>query len=265
MRDPETNWTRERGRTRAMLRDFRLRWKEAYENRKQYATTRREPFFSLAGKYLPEKSDALVVDLGAGQGAFAEQEGLTFRYENLFLLDCNQEIVAELKKKHQNVALYRAPASLPFTDETVHYLHCSHMIEHLTPADVYLLLKEIDRVLCPGARLVVSSPLLWEGFYGDLDHVKPYPPGIIVKFLARMSGFPSMSNGISREYRELKTVYRYFPVPPEDGWGADAAWLDFLVQFVRSGLWKIGIRHYVRSGYTVVLEKKNRVSGSHGV
>ena len=52
-----------------------------------------------------------------------------------------------------------APAdNLPYDDNTVAEIYCSHMIEHLLPAEQESALKEWRRVLAPGGTLTIRCP-----------------------------------------------------------------------------------------------------------
>lgn len=62
-------------------------------------------------------------------------------------------------------------------------VHCSHMIEHFGYPEVRIVLDELLRVTKKNGYLIIRSPLMWEHFYDDLDHVRPYPPQSIINYL----------------------------------------------------------------------------------
>ncbi len=107
------------------------------EIKKEYLTKKRFPFFKLAGKYLPINNESIVVDIGAGDGLFADYLHLKKKYDNLYLLDGNRLAVDKLKKKFKNVILYNARDSLPFEVNSVDILHCGTLIEHLDYIELY--------------------------------------------------------------------------------------------------------------------------------
>ena len=62
-------------------------------------------------------------------------------------------------------------------------VHCSHMIEHFGYPEIRLVLDELFRITKRDGFLIIRSPLMWEHFYDDLDHVRPYPPESIINYL----------------------------------------------------------------------------------
>jgi len=230
-------------------------WRMSFQERERYCTHDRDPFLKIARDYLPLDSTKTVVDVGAGSGLFAHCVDPDKRLNNLYLLDANQSTVQYLKTKFRNVIAYKAPDKLPFANSSVSYIHCSHLIEHLLPDSLYVFLKEIDRVLERGGTVVVSSPLLWCEFYADMSHIKPYNPDVFIHYFCQPKGDRS-SEIISDEYSVVKMVYRYTTMSCE-GWGSRYAVIDFAFQLMIKAARLLGIRKYIKSGYTLVLNKTN--------
>ncbi|MBI4774820.1 MAG: class I SAM-dependent methyltransferase [Deltaproteobacteria bacterium] len=241
------------GRTDNIKASYR-RWMESYRCRKQYSTMERVPFYEVAGRFLPSHGTATIVDIGSGDGLFVRHLKLDDRYERVFLLDSNPEAVKHLSSLYANVVAYTAPERLPFEDEAVDYIHCSHMMEHLDPLELYTFVKEIDRVLSPGGSLVISTPLLWTRFYDDLSHVKPYNPDVFSHYLCK-SVAPRSRQVISDRYALAEIVYRYSMPDLTEGWGSDRMFVDFPMQAWKFFLLKLGIKKAVKNGYTMVLKK----------
>ncbi len=231
------------------------RWRHALRARQRYATTRRDPFYDLAGRFLPADPAAVVVDIGAGEGDFAARLGLPARYRNLALLDGNPASVALLQERLGCGQLYRAPDRLPFADGSVQFLHSSHLIEHLDPPALYTLLTEIDRVLAGGGMLAISAPMLSTTFHSDLSHVKPYNPEVLTSYLVAPRRQRSRA-GVSQRYVVREQVYRLNSKAPFQEWGSDLAPLDLLIQIGKFLLHHLRIRSYVRTGFTLILEKQ---------
>ena len=61
-------------------------------------------------------------------------------------------------------------------------VHCSHLIEHFKYPEVAQVIDELLRVTKIGGICIIRSPLMWEYFYCDLDHVRPYPPEAIISY-----------------------------------------------------------------------------------
>ncbi len=230
------------------------RWKEAHRCIGSYSTMRREPFYRVAGKYLPTDAEATVIDIGAGNGLFAQLFSLDKKYRNLVLLDANMSTVQSLKIRFTNVVLYRAPEKLPFEDGTVAYVHCSHLVEHLEPKEVYQLLKEIDRILIPRGVFVVSAPMLHGRFYDDLSHVRPYNPNVFERYLCHNLENRS-ADSISQNYSVLELVYRFGPADLQGILGCSLAIVDLFIRVLAKLFSFLGIRRYARNGYTLVLCK----------
>jgi SAM-dependent methyltransferase len=52
----------------------------------------------------------------------------------------------------------------------------AHIIEHMGPDDLLVFLERWLRVVRPGGRVLVVTPMPGKDFYLDFDHVKPYLP-----------------------------------------------------------------------------------------
>lgn len=228
-------------------------WK-SHKFRRNYCTFSKRPFYDIAAKYLPSDENGIIADIGAGEGKFADYLNLKEKYKNVFLLDGNNITVEKLKNRFKNAILYKAPGKLPFEDSAVSYVHCSHLIEHLSHQELYEFLKEIDRVLNKDGIFVVSAPMLWGDFYSNLTHVKPYNPGVFLKYLCGIIESPS-AGIISESYTVLELVYRYAKTSLDEGWGSRFFVIDFIIQFSKLLLSILQIKRYTKNGYTMVLKK----------
>lgn len=217
----------------------------------KYATHAREPFFEIASKYI--KFNSIVLDIGAGRGDFA-----AFQNRNdFYLFDGNTQTVEFLKQSHINVFYGKLP-DLPFENDFFDVIHCSHVVEHLQPEQFYQTLKEMNRCLKTNGHLIVSAPLLWEGFFDDLSHVKPYPPVIYKNYLCSKVADPRTRESISNNYSMIEEVYRFKETKLFDKLKNTSG--NFLVKsaikFVRF-LENNGMKSYQKTGYTVVLKKQD--------
>jgi len=230
------------------------RWRSEFDRRQRYAVSSREPFFELATAYLPPEEDGIVVDIGAGDGSFAHSQNLALRYKNLYLLDHNAASVAVLKKEFPKAEVYSAPEKLPFDDETVSFIHLSHIVEHLEPRQLYAFLVECDRVLKDGGVLVISAPLLWDRFYDDLSHVKPYTPAVFINYLCSKRANAN-AEAISDSFHVHELVYRVRAASVDDGLGSRFFTIDAALRASRVIISALGFRQYRRNGFTLVLKK----------
>lgn len=230
-------------------------WRKEHALRTRYTHTKREPFFDLVRAYLPDTDSAVIVDIGAGDGLFARYLQLQERYPSLTLLDHNPETVLNLKEKFTNVELYHAPGRLPFVDASVTLIHLSHIVEHLYHEDLHAFLNECDRVLVPGGVLVISTPLLWDRFYDDLSHVKPYNPEVFLHYLTRRK-IDASALLIGEGYDQCDLIYRY-RVSAEREWGSVYVPIEVLMRAISLFVSALGFRKYIRNGYTLIVRKRS--------
>ncbi|MDD5589696.1 MAG: class I SAM-dependent methyltransferase [Candidatus Portnoybacteria bacterium] len=229
-------------------------WRKSHILKGEYLSSKREPFFDLASKYLP-KGDELVVDIGAGDGGFARFLKAQSKCPNLFLLDGNKETVENLSKNHGNAILYNASGPLPFPDASIYFMHCSHILEHLTPGGLHGFLREIDRVLASGGILAISAPLLWPGFYEDLSHIKPYNPQAFIDYFC--SGGNNLTfSPISKDYQVEKLVYRYRAGSFDEGWDSKFFFASLFLKIIKTLAEKTGFYKTIKNGFTLILRKK---------
>lgn len=215
----------------------------------RYATQDKNTFFDFAKQLiLPE---SCVLDIGAGNGSFAKHCGRN----DFYLFDGNIETVEKLKKEHPNSLQGYLP-ELPYNDSFFDLIHCSHVLEHLDHQTFYESIKEIDRCLKRQGYLVISTPLLWDKFYDDLSHVKPYTPYIFIKYLTLKNKERATRMSISEKYSVEKLQYRYREVPlTEDLYNINAnIFIGIVFKFLNL-LYRLGLRKYIKNGFTIVLKK----------
>ena len=214
----------------------------------KYVTFAREPFFEIAKKLINEGDN--VLDIGAGNGAFAE----FCEYDTMYLFEGNSTSAEKLSSKYQNVENGCLPF-LPYKNEFFNVIHMSHVIEHLQPQDVYDTLKEFDRCCKFGGAIVISAPLMWDGFYDDLSHIKPYNPSIFIRYLCSNEGQNYTREAISSNYIVESLQYRYLEKQMLYGFRKSNKILNKaffkIYEFLRSR----GLKQYRKTGYTIVLRK----------
>ena len=230
------------------------RWRTEFRRRQRYTVASREPFFELAAAYLPHDEEGVVVDIGAGDGSFARTKGLSMRYRNLYLLDHNAASVAALGKEFSGAKEYHAPGALPFGDGEVSFIHLSHIVEHLEPRQLYAFLIECDRVLADDGIIVISTPLLWERFYDDMSHVKPYTPSVFINYLC-LKRTNANAESISDAYRVQELVYRFRVTEGDGHWGSKFFIVDVILRLFQRAISLLGFRFYRKNGFTIVLKK----------
>lgn len=235
--------------------------KNLYKNFKEerkYFSKKREPFFKLAGQYLPKTSGAVVVDIGCGDETYFVRylklgEGGDYKVYNL-------DQAEGIGKHCDNFLHYIAPNRLPFDDSSVDYIHCSHLIEHLDIEDLYKLLREIDRVLTIDGTLVVSAPLFSRPFFEHPYHVKIYAPIFFELSMVDRAG-TGCENGdgkvISKNFKIEKIVYRYTQTATERIWHSDYFLAELAIKMFLKLLYLLGFKKYTKDAYTIVMKKIN--------
>lgn len=233
--------------------------RQQFNERKKFCTGKRDPFFAVAAEFLPKDKSSIIADIGAGTGAFIRYISSFSNCPNFYLLDANEDSILELRQlsvlnSAEHAILYRAPDFLPFNDGSVAFIHSSHLVEHLSSSDLYSFIKEIDRVLSVGGIIVISAPLLWERFYDDLSHVRPYNPSVFVNYLSSSRESASAKN-ISQSYEIKRLVYRYRINNDLYEFGSRFFVIDMIIRGLTQCMKKMGFRRYVKTGYTLVMQK----------
>ena len=230
-----------------------MKIEKRYKQFTDYATHCREPFFEIAKKYMIDKE--FILDIGAGAGAFADYIGR----KDIYLVDGNRASCVELEKRYKNVLHCRLPDTFSYTNHSFDAIHCSHLIEHLSPAQVYSFLQEIDRILRPGGFLIISAPLLNAGFYNDFSHVKPYNPAVFLKYLTRRDSTNTTRSLIGGKYDKIELVWRHTFTQmelPIWGRGTKPTLLNKFLFVLHLLCKRLGFGKYERSGFTLVLRKE---------
>ena len=151
-----------------------------------------------------------ILDVGCGKGRFMLKSP-----DRIEGIDIDEGNVVECKKEGLKVRVGDV-LDLPYEDSSFDCVHTSHVIEHFFPKDLYRALGEMDRVLKSGGILVIRSPCAYDGFWGEIDHVRPYPARTIQGYL--------------KNYSVLRRIYRRKPIS------------------------RYGI--FVKTGYCLILEKQ---------
>lgn len=145
-------------------------------------------------KYIPTNSDTSVVDLGCGQGVYVWALG------RLGLDD-----VVGVDVSSEQIAIARALGIEKVVEDDIEDFLCKRsdgdtdvvlaidILEHIDTEHLLPILKEVNRILCPGGRFVVHVPNAGGIFgarvrYGDITHQLAFTRNSI-KQLFRIAGF----------------------------------------------------------------------------
>ncbi|PIZ53322.1 hypothetical protein COY26_02270 [Candidatus Woesearchaeota archaeon CG_4_10_14_0_2_um_filter_33_10] len=209
--------------------------KLSFDQKKQYD--------KIALKYM--SSCKKIVDVGCGTGRFISN------YPSIIKgIDQNQESVETCLKKGYDVVKADV-TKLPFEDNSFDGVHCSHVIEHLQPKEAYKLLSELLRVLKKDGILVIRTPILYNGFYDDFTHVKPYHPKALLHYLTTYEKSEQTTlTPIKGKFKVLKLKYRKAPL----FLGILDTHLFFIFPLFNF-LYRFGISSLKKTGYMIILKK----------
>jgi len=209
--------------------------KIAFDQKKQYD--------QIALKYMSSCKN--IVDVGCGTGRFISNSPSRVKG-----VDHNKESVEICLKKGYDVI--RADITkLPFKDDSFDGVHCSHVIEHLQPEKAYKLLSELVRVLKKNGILVIRTPIIYNGFYDDFTHIKPYHPKALLHYLTTYERSEQTTlTPIKGKFKVLKLKYRKAPLFI---WIIDTPFFFIFPLF--NFLYRFGISSLKKTGYMLILKK----------
>lgn len=179
-----------------------------------------------------------ILDIGCGSGEF-----LLLDPKKIIGVDQNKKSITLCKEKKLQ-ALVGDVTKLPFPDDLFDGVHCAHVIEHLFPKEAYSMLKEAGRVLKKRGIFLLSTPILWDGFYNDFTHLKPYNPTSIRRYLSQ-NGEQKTMDDFSYSFREIGFYWRYQSLPLGGKIGYLTA--NYIYQF--------GASSFKKDGYTIIFQK----------
>lgn len=143
-----------------------------------------------------------VLDLGSGTGTFLEFIG-----EKAVGLEFNLENVEYCQNRNLNV-VHGDARSIPFNNDTFDAVFCSHLLQVFSPNEIASVFKEINRVLKPNGRLVISTLNDFSNFWQHPENVRPYPPDAIRRLFESAAGAQSPMFGDFPNFREINIRLR---------------------------------------------------------
>ncbi len=186
-----------------------------------------------------------IIDIGCGAGRFISNSPSRIKG-----VDGNKDSVETCIKKGYDVVKADV-TKLPFKDNSFDGVHCPHVIEHLQPKEAYKLLSELVRVLKKDGILVIRTPMLYNGFYDDFTHVKPYHPKALLHYITTFERSEQTTlNPIKGRFSLLKLKYRRAPL--------FIGILDtplFFIFPLFNFLYRFGITSLNKTGYMLILKK----------
>lgn len=129
---------------------------------------------------LDKNTEFTMLEVGSGECRFVKK--IINKYPNIKItcIEINPQLAnigASLGLTVINENILNLTASSQYD-----IVHCSHVIEHFSYPDITKVLEFLVSSVSKQGRLIIRSPLMWEHFYDDLDHVRPYPPESIYAY-----------------------------------------------------------------------------------
>ncbi|MBI0584752.1 MAG: class I SAM-dependent methyltransferase [Methanomassiliicoccus sp.] len=110
------------------------------------------------------KGDDVLLDIGCNDGLFLSQAAP--RCRSAWGVDIDHELLSKASARYSDIQFQYASADrLPFPDASFSAISMLDVLEHLP--DAKAAIREVDRVLCPGGRLIISVP--HKGTFGFVD------------------------------------------------------------------------------------------------
>ncbi|WP_443640374.1 methyltransferase domain-containing protein [Candidatus Njordibacter sp. Uisw_039] len=159
-------------------------------------------------KYISEKyldaSHKKLLDIGCGRG----DQLRAFSAAGYDVVGCdNAESAKDLCEPHSVEILNILTSKLELKDGSVDVVFSKSVIEHLTEPEK--LLKEAQRVLRPGGKIVLMCPSwvhnAWGPFYIDHTHVTPFTKPSLRDIL-KLEGFKAVQ---VKHFRQLPITWKY--------------------------------------------------------
>lgn len=113
-----------------------------------------------------------LLEVGSGECRFVKKINRLFPNIKITCLEIN----SELAKIAENCGFEVLNQNILDVTSSREYdiVHCSHVIEHFPYPEVTQLLEFLVVSTKVNMCFVIRAPLLWEQFYYDIDHVRPY-------------------------------------------------------------------------------------------
>jgi SAM-dependent methyltransferase len=118
------------------------------------------------------QSTLRVLDFGCGPGKYATY--LASKGYAVTGVDSNLDYVS--KAVDRGYATYLPSEFFAASGLEFDVILLSHLIEHLSPADLVDLIPRLCSMLSADGRLIIVTPTFGERFYHDFSHVRPYLP-----------------------------------------------------------------------------------------
>ena len=125
-----------------------------------------------------------ILEVGSGECRFVKKIQKMFPQIGITCVEINPQL-AEIAKELGCNVINKNILDIQAT-EKYDVVHCSHVIEHFSYPDITKVLDYLVHSVKPNGFLFLRSPLIDRDdtwcFYGNIDHIKPYPPQSIINY-----------------------------------------------------------------------------------
>ena len=122
------------------------------------------------------------LEIGSGMCRFTKKLKLLYPNIHITCIEINPKLAAIAKE--EGFTTYNSNILETTINKQFDIVHCSHVIEHFPYPQVTQLLDKIVEWTKPNGHFIIITPLMWEGFYVDIDHVRPYLPNSIMNYFS---------------------------------------------------------------------------------
>lgn len=123
-----------------------------------------------------------LLEVGSGECRFVKKLSLLFPNAEISCIEINPDLAKIAKDSGFEVINDNVLNVKPEKEYDI--VHCSHVIEHFGYPQVAQLLDFLVASTKIGCAIILRSPLMYDKFYYDLDHIRPYPPRAIERYFS---------------------------------------------------------------------------------
>jgi len=120
-----------------------------------------------------------ILDVGCGVGEkmdLMKQLG----YKNVTGIDISDEMITICKNKGHDVFITKDFKKISNNFDVIIF---SHILEHIYYENIQKFLEKYFSVCKNNAKVIIAGPILYDAFFNDVDHIKPYyPDGLMTLF-----------------------------------------------------------------------------------
>lgn len=130
---------------------------------------------------LDKSKEYKLLEIGSGLCRFVDKIAPLYPNIRITCSEINPKLVALAQNKGFSVIQGNFLEN-KIESESYDIIHCSHVIEHFHYPAITNVLDDFVRIVKTTGTIIIRSPLMWKGFYSDIDHIRPYLPESIINY-----------------------------------------------------------------------------------